>query len=140
MGARKQQPEAEGFRRRKTCVVCAAPLEQPREGRPRVLCASPACERARRQQLRGRDRSWWEEDWREAALAFHDRCAFCRRGGDLRPSRFHLPPVPACAACYRDSGRQLSAPLEALRKLAVYLAGASRGVPLPRPYRKDGQG
>ena|SRR5688572_31054946 len=138
MNARKEKAAIESFRRRKTCLVCGKRLQQPPHGgRPRMLCTSELCERTRRQQLRGRDRTWHEEDFAEAVRVFGEKCAFCRKGSALRPSRFHLPPVPACADCHRDANKQLTAPVDSLRRLAYYLANVARGAPLPRPYGAD---
>jgi hypothetical protein len=114
-----------------TCAECGQKLEQPSNGRPRQICDNHECARLRRKK---RELTWAEEDFPEGVENWHDACAFCGDGGPLFPSIHHLPPVPACHACYHDAARQLRAPPAALKRLAYYCANAHRGVPLPRPF------
>jgi len=116
---------------RTTCTECGQKVEQPSNGRPRQICANPECARLRRKK---REFTWADEDFEEAGENWLWKCAFCCGGKPLLPSRFHLPPVPACARCYRDADRQLLAPPEALKRIAYYCANAHRGTPLPRPF------
>lgn len=120
---------------RATCAECGEPIAQAMNGRPRKLCGSGACLVRRRQHLD--PMAWVKEDFSEACGVWRQSCAFCGIGGELKPSRFHAPPLPVCGACALPDV-QLRAPTEALRRVAYFISNAKRGCPLPRPFLREG--
>lgn len=119
------------------CSVCGTKFRQPGNGRPRVICSRKQCALERRNALRRREDAglWAVQDFEEARRIFRERCAFCEKRRELAPSRFHLPPVPACSDCVRDAGAQLRVVGLVRERLAYYLGRASHGLPLPDPFR-----
>lgn len=125
--------------RRIRCAACGRRLKHPHLGRSRVICPTHRCELAyrklRRADQRERRVAWRVEDFEEALAAWDGRCAFCeRRSNELRPSVFHLVPLPACPGHWNDARAQLTAHAEVQARIARYLDAARPGCPLPRPY------